>query len=128
MWDFKGEILKDAPIDRFKQLAWRPRPPTMLSKEQQKQIRKNLREYGRQFDEEDAEEATTQDKEVVERRRQQIDEWRAWRSRVERMVKEEREDLGIADPFANEKNDMENATVIEEIMEEVIEESEEIIS
>ena len=33
---------------------WRPRPKTLLSKEQEKAIQKKLKEYGRVFDEEDA--------------------------------------------------------------------------
>jgi uncharacterized protein with WD repeat len=53
MYDFKGNLLREESIDRFKQLVWRPRPPTLLSKEEQAEIRKNLRNYSKVFDEQD---------------------------------------------------------------------------
>ena len=42
------------PKEKFFQFAWRPRPPTCLSKEQEDDILKNLKKYSRKFDEEDA--------------------------------------------------------------------------
>jgi translation initiation factor 3 subunit B len=54
IWDFRGQEQQRHLIDRFKQFAWRPRPRTLLTKEQQKAIRKNLKEYSRQFEEDDA--------------------------------------------------------------------------
>ncbi|KAI5838971.1 eukaryotic translation initiation factor eIF2A-domain-containing protein [Morchella snyderi] len=129
LWDFKGTLLREEHIDRFKQLLWRPRPPTMLSKEEQKTIRKNLREYSRQFDEEDTFEAETANREVVEARKRQLDEWRAWRERVEKDLKAQRVELGLPeDPnAAQKKKDEAEDTVIEEIVEEVISEHEEEI-
>lgn len=129
LWDFKGTLLREEHIDRFKQLLWRPRPPTMLSKEEQKTIRKNLRDYSRQFDEEDTFEAETANREVVEARKRQLDEWRAWRERVEKDLKAQRVELGLPeDPnAAQRKKDEAEDTVIEEIVEEVISEHEEEI-
>ena len=127
LWDFKGAQLREEHIDRFKQFLWRPRPPTMLSKEQQKQIRKNLREYSKTFDEEDLAVHNLANKELIESRKRQLDEWRAWRARVEEGLKSERKARGISEDF--DKDDkLENAAVIEEIMEEVIEEHEEEVA
>ncbi|KAK2073273.1 hypothetical protein P8C59_007564 [Phyllachora maydis] len=75
MYDFKGEELREEHIDNFKQLQWRPRPPTLLTKEEQKQIRKNLREYSRVFEQEDAERINSADVAVVEHRRRLLQEW-----------------------------------------------------
>lgn len=126
LWDFKGTLLREEHIDRLKQLIWRPRPPTMLSKEEQKTIRKNLREYSRQFDEEDTFEAETANREVVEARKRQLDEWRAWRERVEKDLRLQRVVLGLPeDPDAERKKDEAEDTVVEEIVEEVISEHEE---
>lgn len=36
IWDFKGQILLKKNVDHFKQFCWRPRPPTLLSKEEMK--------------------------------------------------------------------------------------------
>jgi translation initiation factor 3 subunit B len=130
LYDFKGEALREEPIEKFKQLAWRPRPPTLLTKEEQKQIRKNLREYSKVFDLEDAEAIEGANKEVIENRRRILDEWLAWRESVEEEMQFERLDLGLPefdeDPSAS-KADEGEGEVIEEIVEEVLEETEEIV-
>ena len=123
LWDFKGQSLREEHVERFKQFSWRPRPPTMLSKEQQKQIRRNLREYSRVFDEEDLVQASTASATIIEGRRRLLDEWRAWRSKVEKEVAEEREDMGWESPLQDDR-DMEDATII---VEEFVEEKEEEI-
>lgn len=137
LYDFKGELLREEHIDKFKQWQWRPRPPSLLSKEEQKQIRKNLREYSRIFDQEDAERGASADLAVVEERRRQLDEWYAWRADVEAELEEERIDRGIAeDPVetllklkaAQNPGDAEEEQVIEEIVEEVLEEHEDIVN
>lgn len=137
IYDFRGETLREEPVDKFKQWSWRPRPATLLTKEEQKQIRKNLRDYSRVFEEEDAQRITGANQEVVERRRQMLEDWFFFRESIEAEVSEEREEYGIpADPgaelikqkMAAEAIDGEKEEVIEEIVEEVLEESEEIVS
>ncbi len=34
LWDFKGQLLHKRAMERTKQVLWRPRPPTLLSKDQ----------------------------------------------------------------------------------------------
>ncbi|KAK3384898.1 eukaryotic translation initiation factor 3 [Podospora didyma] len=136
IYDFKGEALREEPIEKFKQFAWRPRPATLLSKEEQKTIRKNLREYSRIFEVEDAERVNSADVAVVEDRRRILQEWLAWRESVEADVAEERAELGLPiDPIAEllkaktaELGPDEEEKIIEEIMEEVLEETEEIVT
>lgn len=136
IYDFRGEALREEPVDKFKQFSWRPRPPTLLTKEEQKQIRKNLREYSRVFEQEDADRGASADLAVVEARRQMLDEWYAYREEIEAELAEEREILGLpADPHAAlleaKTKTIEGAgqeRVIEEIVEEVLEESEEVIA
>ena len=128
IYDFRGETLREEPVDKFKQWAWRPRPPTLLTKEEQKQIRKNLREYSRIFEQEDAERVAGADQELVESRRRLRNEWYAWRADVEAEYDEEREYLGLPKPAeaAAVKGEPEGE-VIEEVVEEVEEETEEIV-
>jgi translation initiation factor 3 subunit B len=123
LFDFKGTLLREEHIDRFKQFLWRPRPPTMLTKEQQKAIRKNLREYSKQFDEEDEYETLAANKEVVEARKRILDEWLAWRERVEREVDREKVEIGWNPPMLSQSDEPD--AVVEEIVEEVIHETEE---
>ncbi|RDB21845.1 Eukaryotic translation initiation factor 3 subunit B [Hypsizygus marmoreus] len=80
IWDFRGQEVTKHLQDGFKQFIWRPRPPTILSKEQRRIIRKNLREYSRQFDEEDAAQDSTASAELVARYRRLVDEWNTWRA------------------------------------------------
>ena len=130
LYDFKGEQLREEPVEKFKQWLWRPRPPTLLTKEEQKQIRKNLREYSKVFDQEDADRGASADLAVVEHRRRLLDEWLAWRASTVREVEEERLARGLPlDPIEGliEKSDDTEDQVIEEIVEEIVEETEEIV-
>ncbi|KAK1783365.1 eukaryotic translation initiation factor 3 [Copromyces sp. CBS 386.78] len=135
LYDFKGEQLREETIEKFKQFQWRPRPATLLGKEEQKAIRRNLREYSRIFEQEDAERISSADVAVVEARRRLLEEWFAWRESIVQEVAEEREIYGLpADPAAelikaktSELSTDGEEQVIEEIMEEVLEETEEIV-
>lgn len=132
LYDFKGQLLREEPIDQFKQFSWRPRPERLLSKDEQKAVRKNLREYSRQFDEQDVARRNTANRAVIEQRRRLLDEWLAWRENTERDLREERQDLGLPILSPEEsaiKDDEESgdSKVVEEVVEEILEESEEIV-
>lgn len=129
LYDFKGELLREEHVEKFKQWLWRPRPPTLLTKEEQKQIRKNLREYSKVFEQEDADRGASADAAVVEHRRRLLDEWRAWRASVEEEIKEEKHERGLPEDGAEAAvGETEGESqVIEEIVEEIVEETEEII-
>lgn len=118
IWDFRGQEQQRHLIDRFKQFAWRPRPRTLLSKEQQKAIRKNLREYSRQFEEEDAAQESNVSAELIQARRRAITEWNAWRARVRQEMAAERKKR----PVRHEEEEQEEAVeIIDELIEETIE-------
>ena len=40
LWDFKGQMLLRKNVEKFKQLLWRPRPPTLLTKERMKVLKR----------------------------------------------------------------------------------------
>lgn len=94
-------------------------------------MRKNLREYSRQFEEADVAKKSSADKAVVEARRQQLEEWLAYRRRTTQDLLEDRRELGLPDiseqRAALEVEDEDDTKVVEEIVEEILEESEEII-
>jgi translation initiation factor 3 subunit B len=131
LYDFKGEQLREEPVEKFKQWLWRPRPPTLLTKDEQKTIRKNLREYSKVFDQEDADRGASADLAVVEHRRRLLDEWLAWRANIEEDVVAEREEMGLPlDPLEGllRHTDESEDQVIEEIVEEIVGETEEIVA
>jgi translation initiation factor 3 subunit B len=131
IWTFSGNLLSDTPIEAFKQFLWRPRPPTLLSKEEQRNIRRTLREYSREFEEADKEMEEGANAAVIELRRRLYSEWYAWVQNEREDVQEERVEFGIVDPVAeaelervkSEGGDEEQ--VVEEVAEEVVEETEE---
>lgn len=106
--------------DRFKQFIWRPRPPTLLSKEKQKQIRKTLREYSRAFDEEDAAEESNVSAELIALRKRLVDEWNAWRLLRKKESGEER--------LQKQQGKEDVKEEIEVWIDEVIEQTEEIVT
>lgn len=132
---FAGQTLSENPTEKFKQFVWRPRPPTFLSKEEQKMVRKNLREYSKEFDEEDRYAVDIANTAVVEKRKRVLNEWLAWLRREKEITQEEIEAFGLpADPDSPKQaldapvglDDQTEATV-EELVEEIIEETEEVI-
>lgn len=131
MWTFSGQILKESPVEKFKQLHWRPRPQTFLSREEQKTVRRTLREYSREFDELDKEMEEGANLAVVENRRRLYSEWYSWLGAELEDVKAEREDLGLPDPedvgLSRTRSAREGEEVMEEVVEEIVEESEEFV-
>ena len=114
-------------MDKLKQFLWRPRPPTLLSRDAQKQIRRTLREFSRDFEEEDR---VADDKEkgaVVEERRRLLSEWLEWHRDALEELEEERQELGLEEVDDDRDLDGEPAKVVEEIKEEIVDESEEVI-
>ena len=134
LYDFKGTTLREEPVEQFKQWSWRPRPERLLSKDEQKAVRRNLREYSRQFEEQDQARKNTANRAVIEHRRRLLDEWLAWRETTETELRDEREDLGLEKYSDEEKaasdeaEDAGDGKVVEEIIEEIVEESEEILA
>lgn len=133
LYNFAGQLLREEPIEQFKQWTWRPRPERLLSKDEMKNVRKNLREYSRTFEEADSAKRSSADKAVIESRRRQLDEWLAWRSRVQEDLLAERSELGLPELTDEQRalvveDDAEGESkVVEEIFEEILDETEEII-
>ncbi|KAJ5386274.1 hypothetical protein N7509_008815 [Penicillium cosmopolitanum] len=132
---FSGNTLSENPTEKFKQFLWRPRPPTFLSKEEQKQVRKNLREYSKEFDEEDKYAVDIANTAVVETRKRVLSEWVAWIRREKEIQAEEKDVFGLPEDADSPKHARdapiggsdEGEAVVEEIVEEIIEETEEVI-
>ncbi|KAK9447357.1 uncharacterized protein V1518DRAFT_422015 [Limtongia smithiae] len=123
IWDLRGRPVREEQVERFKQFLWRPRPPTLLTKEQQRDARKNLREYSKMFEQEDLAEESQATRELIQLRLRLLEQWRAWRKTTEAKLLEEREGSVPLSLQTSDKPD----EIIEEIVEEVISEKEEEI-
>lgn len=130
LYDFRGQLLREEGIEGFKQFLWRPRPPTLLSKEEQAEIRKNLRNYSKVFDEQDIAKKSSANRAVVEARREMLQEWQAWREKWVQRLKEEGADIELSAGRGEEPGAAEDGhgEEIEEIVEEIIEETEEVVN
>jgi len=53
LWSSHGRELSHIKQDKFYQLHWRPRPPSLLTEAQEKEVRKNLRKYSAKYELED---------------------------------------------------------------------------
>lgn len=120
IWDFRGQELEKHVLDRFKQIIWRPRPRTLLSKEQQRVVKKNLREYSKQFEEEDAQTELQGNAEQLASRKRLVDEWNAWRSRCKKELADEGADESEEEEDDSEEEEVE--LMVEEIIEQIEEE------
>jgi translation initiation factor 3 subunit B len=97
----------------------------LLTKEQQRQIRRNLKEYSRTFDEEDAADESNVSAELIAHRKRLVDEWNAWRARCKRDIADEKRSRGQrldSGGGEGEKEEIEEwiDDVIEQIEEEVV--------
>lgn len=78
VWTFAGAPLHARAVDRFYQFLWRPRPPSLLSAEEEASILKNLKQHAKKFEEEDAALLAEADTAIVAERRAVLDAWAAW--------------------------------------------------
>ncbi len=86
-------------------------------------IRKRLKEYSRGFDQEDAAEESSASKELVLQRKRLVDEWNAWRARIQG----QREVEGIIIPSAAPVESGGDKEEVQEWVEELIETIEEVL-
>mmetsp|Transcript_18275 Transcript_18275/g.61120 ORF Transcript_18275/g.61120 Transcript_18275/m.61120 type:complete len:686 (-) Transcript_18275:133-2190(-) len=53
LWSSQGKLLGRYLKDKFYQLMWRPRPPSLLTEEEERDVRKNLRDFSKRYEAED---------------------------------------------------------------------------
>lgn len=78
VWSFQGRMLYRVPHDNFFQFLWRPRPPSFLPPEKEKQISANLKKYSEKYDNEDKQSMQAADTEVLEERRRLTEQFNAF--------------------------------------------------
>ncbi|KAJ3332456.1 Translation initiation factor 3 subunit b [Blyttiomyces sp. JEL0837] len=127
MWSCTGQQLTKQGVTQFKQFLWRPRPPTPLSVEEQKKIKKNLKEFSKEFDEVDAKHSNRAQREVIEKRERLWSEWVSYRRRCEDDWKKEKGERIKIVGYDMEDEGKKGIQVVEELVDEVIDEVEEIL-
>lgn len=83
LWDFRGELVAKQMQPRFTAFAWRPRPPSPLSKEQLRDIRKNLKTLAVRFEQEDAASQQQSTTDTTELKKRLLEEWVIYRMKCQ---------------------------------------------
>ena len=122
VWTLTGQELAKQNISGLKQFVWRPRPKTLLSSAEQKKIKKNLKDYSKEFEEEDAALSNKASTEVQEKRRAQLTAYKSLIAKfdsLKEMEAEKRISLYGFDPYVWDNEEDAEEQVIEEIVEVV---------
>lgn len=127
LWSFQGQLLAVVVLEECYQVSWRPRPPTLLSKEQQSEIKSKLKEkYWRKFDQEDEEIRQSQLSGVEKERQTLKQSWKTYRAEKEKEFADERELRRELRGGAASDNEGDYETV-DTVVEEELEREEEVV-
>jgi len=125
IYSFNGKLLKHVLKEKFYHLVWRPRPPSLLSKERIEYVKKNIKEYAKQLKAEDKKKLEIERAKKREKREAMRREFEAILSRKEKEYQshsDDRKELRLGE----ESDDEEDYETREQWVEE-IEEIKEII-
>lgn len=92
VWSFQGKLLYRSPrtMERFCQLVWRPRPPSLLSEEDIKAIKKDFKKYQYSFEQKDRTIKTKASKGLVEKRQKEMQSFKSFRERKRQEIEAKR--------------------------------------
>lgn len=97
---FQGREIVKKPLDGLTRFKWRPRPKIVIPEAKTKEIRRNLKNLSRKFEEEDRKEQDKASKELIEKRREYMSAFNALRQRAqERYTAERAERLKLRRKF-----------------------------
>lgn len=122
--NFHGELLHERGVDYLRGLTWRPRPASVLSSKERRAVLKDLKTFSMRFDEEDAMDADAATRVIITKRRDAIAHWTQWRKAVNDKLQSQK--IPTEQEILTELDS--GSQVVEEIREEVVEETEEILN
>nr|CAI5869782.1 unnamed protein product [Callosobruchus analis] len=128
LWSFQGKILKRVNLEKFAQILWRPRPPTLLSEEKQKDIKKNLKKYYPQFESKDRMRQSKASKELIEKRAALMEKFNQYREqRIREWEENKARRLALRNNVDTDELDADTENVEEEVVEFFIKEETTVI-
>ncbi|XP_047529495.1 eukaryotic translation initiation factor 3 subunit B [Vanessa atalanta] len=128
LWSFQGKIIRRVMKEGFAQFLWRPRPPTLLSEKQQKEIKKNLKKYYSQFESKDRMRSSKASKELVAKRTEQMKKYVEYRELKAREWAEQKpRRLELRNYVDTDGLDTDPTNTVEEVIEFFIKEEQTVI-
>jgi translation initiation factor 3 subunit B len=117
MWNQHGSLLANVKLEACYQVIWRPRPKSLLSREQEEEVVKNMKSYVKKFEQEDNEIRLSQLSGAQKQKREWKEGWKAYRAEKLAEYKQEaasREELrgGLV---SDDENDYEDVEEVEEV-------------
>lgn len=122
LWSFQGRLIRKHNVDKFCQLLWRPKPPTLLNEEKIKEIKKNLKNYSAQFDIKDRMALSKVSKELLEKRQKMMTDFQDIKKENEKEFLESKKSRMILRGIDTDDNDLQNIDIDEEVVEFFIKE------
>lgn len=130
LWDFKGDLISRQNQPRFTAFSWRPRPRTLLSKSQIKEIKKNMKVLSAKYESEDAKSQEQSNTSATESKKKILEEWVLYRVKSQAILesKTKLRDSILKNNSCNHSASSHDSKIVQEwVDDEVIEEiSEEI--
>jgi translation initiation factor 3 subunit B len=83
VWSFQGKLLHRSPhyMEKFCQLLWRPRPPSLLTEEDIKTIKRDFKKYQYLFEQKDRNLKTKASKGLIDKRKKDWDDYKSLQER-----------------------------------------------
>lgn len=123
MWSFTSVL---TTLHLSIQFLWRPRPPTLLTPEDEAEIIKNLRKYSKKYEADDLARSLEGTERDTENRRKLVDEWKSWVAQWKAAQEEESEErLMLRDGVPSDTEEDYEAEEVE--VEEIINIEEEVV-
>lgn len=125
LWDLKGDLVSKQNQPRFTAFAWRPRPRILLSRQQVKEIKKNMKTLAVKYEVEDAQSMEQTNSNASESKKKMMEEWVLYRVKTQTALEAKaklRESILKISAVTSESD---SKIVQEWIEDEVIEETEE---
>lgn len=128
LWSVVGDNITKEMINGLLSITWRPRPKTLLTVEQQKLIKKNLKDYAKEFEEADLALLNRASVEVQETRRRLWSDWSHMYERWYQIYMDTMPDRVALLGFDPEEQQAQNDEQYEQWEEVLLEEKEEIVT
>eukprot|EP00386_Alphamonas_edax_P011829 GDKI01037203.1.p1 GENE.GDKI01037203.1~~GDKI01037203.1.p1 ORF type:complete len:710 (+),score=268.12 GDKI01037203.1:80-2209(+) len=120
IWTFQGRLQHKSNKDKFYQAMWRPHPPSLLDAKKQEEVKKNLKEYSKKFDDVDNKLRTAQLRAFQEKRQREMEAFLTVKASHKQWTQEHdrrREWEDAMDDFLESQDWEEREDVSEEVLE-----------